>query len=66
MPLNPIIILHQFFQMTMQSVIFPENLFIFLFQIHTLKEKVSKAKYVNVYFVIRGNIQFKVFFSCLG
>lgn len=52
--------------MTMQSIIFPENWFIFLFQIHALKEKVSKAKYINVYFVIRGNIQFKVFFSCSG
>lgn len=50
----------------MQSIIFPESWFIFLFQTHTLKEKVSEAKYINVHFVIRGNIQFKLFFSCLG
>lgn len=38
----------------------------FLFQTHILKEKASKTKYMNVYFVIRGNIRFTVFFFCLG
>lgn len=52
--------------MTRQSIIFPKRWLFFLFQIHTLKENVSKTKYINVYFVIRGNMQLTVFLFCLG
>lgn len=64
--LKPVIILQQFFQMTRQSIIFPKRRFFFPIQTHTLKDKVSKTKYSNVYFVVRGNTQFTVFSFCLG
>ena len=44
----------------------PQEMIFFSLSNTYIEKKVSKPKFINVYFVVRGSIQFTVFFFCLG